>query len=52
MFLWKKVMAQRVLSIIGSSIALIFSITLFSQVCRNGAMLMLPGNWEAPFGIT
>jgi multicomponent Na+:H+ antiporter subunit D len=52
MFLWKKVMAQRVLSIIGSSIALIFSITLFSQVWRNGTMAMQAGNWEAPFGIT
>lgn len=45
-------MAQRVLSIIGSSVALIFSVTLFSQVWGNGTMVMQAGNWEAPFGIT
>ncbi|MDP2040637.1 MAG: proton-conducting transporter membrane subunit [Algoriphagus sp.] len=52
MFLWKKVMAQRILSIIGSSIALIFSIVLFSQVWQNGTMVIQAGNWEAPYGIT
>jgi multicomponent Na+:H+ antiporter subunit D len=52
MFLWKKVMAQRILSIIGSSIALIFSIALFGQVWQTGTMAIQAGNWEAPFGIT
>jgi multicomponent Na+:H+ antiporter subunit D len=45
-------MAQRILSIIGSSIALIFSIVLFGQVWQNGTMVIQAGNWEAPFGIT
>lgn len=52
MFLWKKIMAQRILSIIGSSIALIISIALFSQVWYYGTIAKQAGNWEAPFGIT
>lgn len=52
MFLWKKVMAQRILSIIGSSFALIISIALFFQVWHYGTITKQAGNWEAPFGIT
>ncbi len=52
MFLWKQVMAQRVLSIIGSGVALVFAIVLFHQVWQNGTMAMQAGNWDAPFGIT
>lgn len=52
MFLWKKIMAQRILSIIGSSIALIISIALFFQVWQFGTIAKQAGNWEAPFGIT
>lgn len=52
MFLWKKIMAQRVISIIGSAIAFIFSISLFNQVWQNGTLVIQAGNWEAPFGIT
>lgn len=52
MFLWKRVMAQRVISIIGSTIALAFMLILFLQVWQNETMVMQAGNWEAPFGIT
>jgi len=51
-FLWKHVNAQKILSIIGSSIALVFSIALFSQVWQFGTIAKQTGNWEAPFGIT
>ncbi len=52
MFLWKKVLAQRIVSIIGSIIALIISTSLFIYVWQNGIVAMQAGNWEAPFGIT
>ncbi len=52
MFLWKKILAQRIISIIGSGIALFISIILFTNIWHGGIASMQAGNWEAPFGIT
>jgi multicomponent Na+:H+ antiporter subunit D len=51
-FLWKKILAQRIISIIGSTIALLISIALFHHIWNNGIAAMQAGSWEAPFGIT
>ncbi|MEN5235674.1 proton-conducting transporter membrane subunit [Sphingobacterium faecium] len=48
---WRKTVPQRVLSIGGSFISLIFAIKLFTKVFNGDILIMHAANWEAPFGI-
>ncbi|MEQ7800682.1 proton-conducting transporter membrane subunit [Pedobacter sp. ASV1-7] len=48
---WRKTVTQRVLSITGSFIGLLFSVHLFSKVLHGGILTMNAANWQAPFGI-
>ncbi|MGO3706717.1 MAG: proton-conducting transporter transmembrane domain-containing protein [Mesonia hippocampi] len=52
MFAWGRVNLQRIISIVGSVIGLVFSIMLLHQVLTQGTQTMQAGNWAAPFGIT
>ena len=52
-FSWRKVIAQRVISVLGNLVMVSISAALFAHVWRSGSILtMQAGNWEAPFGIT
>lgn len=48
---WRKTVPQRVLSIGGSFISLIFAVKLFTKVFNGDILIMHAANWEAPFGI-
>src|SRR5690606_31634881 len=50
--LWKKVRAQRIISVVSSMSILVVSALLFVKVWNNGILTMQSGNWPAPFGIT
>ena len=52
MFFWKKIRAQRVISILGSIVHLGVSIGVFAYIWNNGTQTVQAGGWEAPFGIT
>lgn len=52
MFFWKRVQAQKIISIIGNSIAFIMCWRLFSATWKHGNITLQLGGWEAPFGIT
>ncbi len=43
---------QRVVSLTGNIVALMFAIKLFTKVKQNGILTMQAGKWEAPYGIT
>lgn len=49
---WQKVLAQKIISIIGNSIAFILCIRVFEMTLNNGHLVLQAGNWNAPFGIT
>lgn len=48
---WRKVAHQRILSVVGSLMALIISIALFAKTWDQGILVMQAANWKAPFGI-
>ncbi|MGJ1324266.1 proton-conducting transporter transmembrane domain-containing protein [Sphingobacterium faecium] len=48
---WRKTVPQRVLSIGGSFISLIFAVKLFTKIFNGDILIMHAANWEAPFGI-
>lgn len=52
LMLWNQAKIQRVVSILGSIVALGISIFLFHRVWSEGMLTMQAGNWKAPFGIT
>jgi len=52
LFLWKRITAQRIVSVIANVLILIVSILLFTKTWQSGIMTMQSGNWPAPFGIT
>ncbi|WP_289023459.1 proton-conducting transporter membrane subunit [uncultured Salegentibacter sp.] len=52
MFFWKRIGAQRVISILGSIVHLGVSIGVFAYIWNNGTQTVQAGSWEAPFGIT
>ncbi len=52
MFLWRFVMAKRVVSVAGNLLVLILSVLQFKQVWYHGIETMQAGGWPAPFGIT
>ena len=49
---WQKGLAQKIISIIGNSIAFILCIRVFEMTLNNGHLVLQAGNWNAPFGIT
>lgn len=52
LFFWQKVLAQKIISIIGNSFAFIACIRLFNLTLNNQHVVLQLGNWKAPFGIT
>lgn len=52
MFLWKRITAQRIISVVSNVIILIVGVLLFTQTWKTGIITMQAGNWPAPFGIT
>ncbi|MGE4346071.1 MAG: proton-conducting transporter membrane subunit [Flavobacteriaceae bacterium] len=52
LFFWQKVQAQKIISIVGNSIAFLLCIRLFIATQREGFLILQAGNWQAPFGIT
>ena len=52
LFFWKKILAQKLLSIAGSIVSVIIAVVLFSQVYEQQILTMQAGNWKAPFGIS
>jgi len=52
MFAWQHINIQRVMSIVGSAVGLVFSGMLFYKVLIYGTQTIQAGGWEAPFGIT
>lgn len=51
-FFWKKVRAQKIISIAGNLVILLIAVFLFIKVWDNGILTMQGGGWKAPFGIT
>jgi len=52
LFFWQKVFVQKVISIVGNSIAFILCLRLFEMTLTNGYLILQLGGWQAPFGIT
>jgi len=52
LFFWQKVQAQKIISIIGNSIAFLQCIGLFVRTQQNDFLTLQIGGWQAPFGIT
>ena len=52
LFFWRKTIAQRMISIIGSFLAMLVAIGLFAKVWGGGILTMQAAGWEAPFGIS
>lgn len=51
LMLWRKVAAQKVVSVFGSFLALLLSLRLFWRVESQGIQVMNAAGWESPFGI-
>ncbi len=52
LFCWNFVMLQRIISVLGNLLILIFSIFLFQEVWKSGIQTMQAGDWPAPYGIS
>lgn len=52
LFFWKRVRIQKVISIVGNSIAFLIGVALFWLTWNEGPLVLQLGGWEAPFGIT
>ncbi len=52
LFFWRKTVSQRVISIIGSAVAMLVSINLFTKVWKGGILTLQAAGWDAPFGIS
>src|SRR5690606_36623036 len=52
LFFWQKVFVQKIISIVGNSIAFILCLRLFEMTLTNGYLTLQLGGWQAPFGIT
>lgn len=50
--LWRRVVAQRMLSVFGNLVILATGVALFVRTWEAGILTMQAGSWEAPFGIT
>lgn len=49
---WKNIIAHKILNLISSLLALIFSIILLANVNSSGIISLQVGSWQAPFGIS
>ena len=49
---WRKILIQKIISILGSVVAVIIAANLFHKVYRGDILTMQAGNWQSPFGIT
>jgi len=52
MFCWTQKNLQKLVSVVGSLIAVVISVVLFVSVWNQGIYTTQAGNWVAPFGIT
>jgi len=52
LFFWKKVQAQRLISVIGNILAFVFCCILFSLTWNLGPVTMHAGSWQPPYGIS
>lgn len=52
MFCWTQKNLQKLVSTVGSLIAVIIAVALFVKVWELGPLVTQAGNWEAPYGIT
>src|SRR5690606_15754778 len=52
LFFWQKVLVQKIISIVGNSIAFLLCLRLFELTLTNGHLKLQVGAWQAPFGIT
>jgi multicomponent Na+:H+ antiporter subunit D len=51
-FLWYLPKVQKVVSVAGSILVLLFSISIFYKTWTTGILTTQAGNWQAPFGIS
>ncbi|KEQ31017.1 proton-conducting transporter membrane subunit [Pedobacter antarcticus] len=51
-FCWKKVRAQKIISVAGNLVIVLLAFGLWMKVWNLGILTMQGGGWEAPFGIT
>src|SRR5690606_34602278 len=51
-FLWGKILPQRIISVLGNVALVGISIALFIETWENGIITLQAGDWKAPFGIT
>lgn len=51
LFLWRKTVAHRFVSVTACVIAMLMAIRLFTKVYSGDIMVMEAANWKAPFGI-
>src|SRR5690606_13125194 len=49
---WQRTRVQRIISVIGNSIAFIMCVRLFDATREHGGLLLNGGQWPAPFRIT
>src|SRR5690606_5181128 len=52
LFFWQKVLIQKIISIVGNSIAFLLCLRLFEMTLSEGYLTLQLGGWQAPFGIT
>jgi Formate hydrogenlyase subunit 3/Multisubunit Na+/H+ antiporter, MnhD subunit len=52
LFFWRKTVTQRIISVVGSALAMLLSIELFAKVWRGGILTLQAAGWDAPFGIS
>ncbi len=52
LFFWQKVRAQKIISVIGNSVAFLLCVRLFVKTQEEGFLVLQAGGWDAPFGIS
>jgi len=52
LFFWKSVKTHRYINLIGSTLSLVVSIIIITQVISEGIISLQVGSWQAPFGIS
>lgn len=52
LFLWKKTRLNKMVSLLGSTVTLLLSLSLFVTTYQNDYLVLHSGNWKPPLGIT
>ena len=52
LFFWRNIAVQKLISIVGSIVAVVIAAGLFSEVYGQRILTMQAGDWQAPFGIS